>query len=157
MPIGKLMQFVKDSLGDNPPQDETTRDEAIRVATAVVLLDVAHADQRMSREEESRVVDHLRTAFDLDEGDVLELLELADEIRRETIDHWQMTSQIRNATSFEDRMEIVRTMWRIVYADGHFHQYEAYLVRKLSDLLGIEHRRMIEAKMAIREELGLEG
>lgn len=156
MPIGKLMQFVRDSLGDSVDRDETNHEEAIRVATAVVLLDVAYADERMSDDEESKVVEHLRSAFGLEDDDARELVELAGEIRTETIDHWHMTSQIRNATSFEDRMEIVRTMWRIVYADGHFHHYEGYLVRKLSELLGIEHRRMIEAKMTVRQQLGLE-
>lgn len=155
MPIGKLMQFVKDSLGENAAGHEEDHDEAIRIATAVVLLDVAHADEKMSRGEESTVVEHLRSAFGLDDDDARELLELAEEIRRETIDHWHMTNQIRNSTSFDDRMEIVRSMWRIIYADGHFHQYEGYLVRKLSDLLGIEHPRMIEAKMTVRRELSL--
>lgn len=155
MAIGKLMKFVKDSLAENPQQDQASHDQAIRIATAVVLLDVAYADDRMSSGEQSKVVEHMRTAFDLGEEEARELLDMADEIRRETIDHWHMTSQIRNSTSFNDRMEIVRTMWRIVYADGNFHQYEGYLVRKLSDLMGIEHRRMIEAKIAVREQLGL--
>ncbi len=155
MAIGKLMKFVKDSLAEKSEHDQASHDEAIRIATAVVLLDVAYADDTMSSGEEGRVVEHLRTAFDLDESDARELLDIASEMRRETIDHWHMTSQIRNATSFSDRMEIVRTMWRIVYADGNFHQYEGYLVRKLSDLMGIEHRRMIEAKLAVREQLGL--
>lgn len=156
MPIGKLMQFVKDSLGETSEVEGASHDDAIRLATAVVLLDVAHADQRMSGSEEAEIVEHLRSAFSLDDEAARELMEMADEIRRETIDHWQMTNQIRTATTFNARMEIVRAMWKIVYADGHFHQYEGYLVRKLSDLLGIEHRLMIEAKMDVREELGLD-
>ena len=156
MALGKLMKFVKDSLGETAPRDEQNRDDAIRMATAVVLLDVAYADESMSENEEAQIVEHVRQAFDLDAESAKELLEVAQEIRRETIDHWHMTNQIRNELSFKDRMEIVRTMWRIVYADGHFHQYEGYLVRKLSDLLGVEHRRMIEVKLAVRDELGLE-
>lgn len=155
MAIGRLMKFVRDSLAEGASRGEENREDAIRLATAVVLLDVAYADESMSEEEESRIVEHVREAFDLDAESARELLELAQEIRRETIDHWQMTNQIRNELSFKDRMEIVRTMWRIVYADGHFHQYEGYLVAKLSDLLGVEHRRMIEVKMSVREELGL--
>ncbi|MDX1583310.1 MAG: TerB family tellurite resistance protein [Thermoanaerobaculia bacterium] len=156
MAIGKLMEFVRENLAEPTEEKEQRHEEAIRLATAVVLLDVAYADEEMSGKESSKIFDHLRAAFDLDEESVRELMEMADEIRRETIDHWHMTNQIRSSTSFQDRMEIVRTMWRIVYADGHFHQYEGYLVRKLSDLLGVEHRRMIDVKMEIREELGLE-
>jgi uncharacterized tellurite resistance protein B-like protein len=155
MPIGKLLRYVKDSLaGDGGQQPGPERDEAVRLATAVVLLDVAHADHKVSDEEEARILEHLRSAFDLDEEMARELMEAADEIRRETIDHWHMTNQIRTETTFRDRMDIVRTMWRIVYADDHFHQYEGYLVRKLSDLLGVEHEKMIEAKLEIQEELG---
>lgn len=155
MPLGKLMQIVRDSLASPAEDGGERRDEAIRLATAVVLLDVAHADESMSASEEAEVVNHLREAFDLDEEMARELLEMADEMRRETIDHWQMTNTIRQEVPVADRTEIVRSMWRIVYADGHFHQYEGYLVSKLSDLMGIEHRRMIDLKLEIRKELGL--
>ena len=50
--------------------------------------------------------------------------------------------------SLEDRIDIVKTMWRIVYSDGRLTDYENYLVRKLSDLLGLEHHVMIDAKVA---------
>ena len=47
-------------------------------------------------------------------------------------------------------------MWRIVYADGRLSENENYLVRKLADLLGLEHHVMIEAKVDVLRELGRE-
>ena len=43
-------------------------------------------------------------------------------------------------------------MWRIVYSDGVLHEYENYLVRKLADLIGIEHHIIIETKLAVQQE-----
>jgi uncharacterized tellurite resistance protein B-like protein len=48
-------------------------------------------------------------------------------------------------------------MWRMVYADGKLTGYENYLVRKLADLLGLEHRVMIDAKSAVLREIEARG
>jgi uncharacterized tellurite resistance protein B-like protein len=45
-------------------------------------------------------------------------------------------------------------MWRLVYSDGTLTDYEGYLVRKLADLLGLEHHVMIDAKSAVLREMG---
>jgi uncharacterized tellurite resistance protein B-like protein len=43
-------------------------------------------------------------------------------------------------------------VWRVVYADGKVDKYEEYLMRKLSFLLNIDHRKMIEAKLKVKYE-----
>ena len=65
------------------------------------------------------------------------------------------TENIRRNATLNDRIEIVRTMWRMAYADGRLTEYENYLVRKLADLLGLEHHVMIEAKVEVLKELGI--
>ena len=98
------------------------------------------------------VASYLGKAFKLDDETVRELMRSADEVRARTIDHFALTHYIRRNTKLDDRLEIVKMMWRIVYSDGRLTDYEAYLVRKLSDLLGIEHHLMINAKISVLEE-----
>ena len=62
---------------------------------------------------------------------------------------------VRKSASLAERIEIVKTMWRIVYADRKLTDYENYLVRKLADLLGLEHHVMIDAKVAVLHEIGM--
>jgi uncharacterized tellurite resistance protein B-like protein len=45
-------------------------------------------------------------------------------------------------------------MWRMVYSDGKLTENENHLVRKLADLLGIEHHVMIDAKVSVLQEIG---
>src|ERR1700745_1717495 len=77
------------------------------------------------------------------------------DIRAHTTDHSALTHSIRRNSPLNDRIEIVKTMWRIAYADGRLTDYENYLVRKLADLLGLEHHVMIDAKVSVLRELGL--
>jgi uncharacterized tellurite resistance protein B-like protein len=127
--------------------------DPLRLATAAVLLDIAYADGEFSPVEDGNVVGFLTQRFDLSEDDARELLEAAEEIRKNTVDHFALTNYIRKNAPLSERIEIVKTMWRLVYSDGKLSEYEAYLVRKLADLLGLEHHVMIEAKSAVLREL----
>jgi len=128
--------------------------DPLPLATAAILLDIAYADGEFSPSEDGDVVGFLKRAFTLDEESVRELLKAADELRAQTIDHYALTNFIRRNVALADRIDIVKTMWRVVYADGRLTDYENYLVRKLADLLGIEHHVMIEAKVAVLDERG---
>jgi uncharacterized tellurite resistance protein B-like protein len=127
--------------------------DPLRLATAAVLLDIAYADGEFTPSEDGNVVGFLTQRFDLSSDDARELLEAADEIRKKTVDHFALTHYIRKNAPLSERIEIVKTMWRLVYSDGKLSEYEAYLVRKLADLLGLEHHVMIEAKSAVLREL----
>lgn len=127
--------------------------DPLRLATAAVLLDIAYADGEFTPAEDGNVVGFMTQRFDLSPDDARELLEAADEIRKKTVDHFALTHYIRKNAPLSERIEIVKTMWRLVYSDGKLSEYEAYLVRKLADLLGLEHHVMIEAKSAVLREL----
>jgi len=129
--------------------------DPLRLATAAVLLEIAHADGEFSPAEDGDVVGFLKRAFELSDDDARVLIEEAEELRNRTIDHFALTNYIRKNSSLDQRREVVKTMWRIVYSDRKLTDYENYLVRKLADLLGLEHHVMIEAKVAILRELGL--
>ena len=129
--------------------------DPLRLATAAVLLDIGYADGTLTTEEASDLIGHLKQAFELDDAMARELIVAAEEIRTQTIDHFALTNFIRHSASLPDRMAIVKTMWRMVYSDRKLSDYENYLVRKLADLLGLEHHVMIEVKVGVLQELGL--
>ncbi len=136
------------------PAETRPQHDPVRLATAAVLLEIANADGHFSAAEDGDVVGYLKRAFSLDDGAVRDLMSAADEIRNRTIDYFGITNFLRKNTSLADRIEIVKTMWRIVYADGRLSDNENYLVRKLADLLGLEHHVMIDAKVAVLGERG---
>jgi uncharacterized tellurite resistance protein B-like protein len=149
--FAKLMQRFK-----SDDEAAAKRPDPLRLATAAVLLDIAYADGSFSPAEDGDIVGFLGRSFSLPEEEARELIAAAAEIRARTIDHFALTNFIRKSMSLDQRVEIVRTMWRMVYSDGKLTDYENYLVRKLADLLGLEHHVMIGAKVDVLRELGLE-
>ena len=146
------MQRFKGGLSTAPEEE---RQDPLRLATAAVLLEIAYADGEFTPAEGGDLVGYLKSAFSLDDESAQELIAAANELRGRTIDHFALTNFIRSLSSLAERIDVVKTMWRIVYADRKLTDYENYLVRKLSDLLGLEHHVMIDAKVSVLRELGL--
>ena len=150
MSFAKLVQRFKGTGQQSEPQPDP-----LRVATAAVLLEIAYADGTFTPAEDGDVVGYLKRAFALAEDEARDLLTQAGELRARTIDHFALTNFIRKNSTLSQRIDIVKTMWRIVYSDRKLTDYENYLVRKLADLLGLEHHVMIDAKVDVLRELGL--
>ena len=155
MSFARLVQRIKQGLAE-PERNPQSSHDPLGLATAAVLLEIGYADGAFAPAEDGNLVSYLQNAFRLEPDDAKELVEEAAEIRANTIDHFALTNFIRKSTSLHDRVEIVKTMWRMVYSDGRLTDYEGYLVRKLADLLGLEHHVMIEAKVAVLREMGKE-
>lgn len=121
--------------------------ERIQIATAVILLEVANADDEFSQEEQSRIVNILKSEFSIDDESAQELLRISDERRNGSIDIWHFTNIINENYSNEEKLRIIENVWQVIYADGRLDRYEDYIVHKLSSLLHIPLKKMIEAKL----------
>ena len=151
MSIAKILDMLTGRTSEVQPQQQH---DPLRLATAAVLLDIAYADGTFTPAEDGNVVSFLAERFALSTEDAQELMEAAEEIRRKTVDHFALTHYIRKNTPLDERVAIVKTMWRLALSDGTLSDYEGYLVRKLADLLGLEHHVMIDAKSAVLREMG---
>lgn len=153
MSFSRLLERFRDGFSSHTPAGAKTEDP-LRLATAAVLLEIAHADGEFTPADDGDVVGFLKSAFELDDAAVRELMKTAEDIRRHTIDHFALTNYIRRNATLAERIDIVKTMWRVAFSDGRLTEYENYLVRKLADLLGIEHHIMIDAKVDVLRERG---
>lgn len=124
--------------------------ERLRVATCALLLEVAGADDDFAPEECSRIIQALRERFDLPQEEAEELIRVADERKRDTVDLWRFTSIINEQCSREEKEAIIEEIWRVIFADGHLEAHEDYLVHKLARLLNLSHPQLITAKSRAR-------
>jgi uncharacterized tellurite resistance protein B-like protein len=137
-----------------PPKQDTsakkrvTEDE-LHIATCAILLEIAHADEEFSEEEERRIVDLMQKNFNLPHETVHKLKEISEKKRKESIDLWQFTSTIKDNYSTEQKEQVIEMIWSIIYADGTLDKYEDYLAHKLAKLLGLDHKQLIDAKVKI--------
>ena len=119
----------------------------IQVATAVILLEVANADEDFSDSERESIVGILKDNFDLSNEEVLELISVSDEERSGSVDMWHFANVINENYTDQEKLSIMENIWKVIYADGRLDKYEDHIVHKLANILHIPHSKMIEAKL----------
>jgi uncharacterized tellurite resistance protein B-like protein len=120
----------------------------VQVAACALLLELAHADGEFSPAERAHIENALSRNFGLDEKTVGEILALAEAERAQAIDHFQFTRIIAQEYDLGQKMVLAEVMWRVILADGQIAQHEAYLVRKLANLLDLEPAYLSQARRA---------
>ncbi|MCW8860567.1 MAG: TerB family tellurite resistance protein [Deltaproteobacteria bacterium] len=130
-------------------QEATATVEKIPLAAAVLLLEVAHTDGEFHHSEQALLGSLLKEHFSVTEEALEELLELADETRRNSHDLHQFTREINKNFSQSEKEQIIEAVWQLVYADGRLDHYEEALMRQLGSLIGLSHRQLIDAKLRV--------
>jgi uncharacterized tellurite resistance protein B-like protein len=148
-----MLNLLRSLLSGGPAPEPAAEHERIQVATCVLLLEMAHADSEFREMEALLIRDILRKKFQLSADAAAELIEFSQEERRESLDLHQFASQINRDFTLDEKLEVMETLWRIVYADGVLDKYEDYLIRKIATLLRLSHPQMIEAKLKILDEI----
>ena len=78
-----------------------------------------------------------------------ELLDLSHKKIEQSIDLWQYTNLMKKNYSLEEKIKVIESIWKVIYADGRLDPHEDYLVHKLSPLLGLSHKQLIDAKLRV--------
>jgi uncharacterized tellurite resistance protein B-like protein len=151
-----MLDLIKKTLGlgSTGGGSRSSTQNSTALLASVILLGAAQADFEGTAEELDHVVQTISTTYDLSSEEVEELLEFARKARREAPDLQYFTHQINNRMSREEKRELVEDVWRIIYADGVVDKYEEHFVRKISNLLWLDHRDFIDAKLKAKAEAG---
>jgi uncharacterized tellurite resistance protein B-like protein len=144
--------FAQNAQPATRPEAARDPQRGLRIAAAALLLEIAHADDEFSAAERAQIEEALARHFDLDPGTVAELIELAEQERRQATDLFQFTSLVNRHYDEGQRMVLAELVWRVVYADGQLTQHESTLARKLASLLELRPGYLAEARKRVRGE-----
>lgn len=133
------------------PQPGTAGEHAVRLAAAVLLVEVMRADTGHTAAERSAVVTGLRDRFALTPDELARLLELAETQAKDAYDYHRFTSLLNERFSQAQKIALVEAMWQVAYADAHLDANENHLISKVAGLLHVTHGEYIAAKMHAKE------
>jgi uncharacterized tellurite resistance protein B-like protein len=150
-----MLDAIRKLLGGTPappppsvvPADSPARLlPGVHVAAAALLLELAHADGEFSDQEQQHIHDALERHFGLDHDTAVQLLALADEERRGSVDHFQFTRVVKEQFDTAQRVLLAEVMWGVILADGELASHETYLIRKMAHLLELEPAFLSQAR-----------
>ncbi|NQV46762.1 MAG: TerB family tellurite resistance protein [Rhodospirillaceae bacterium] len=135
----------------------TAPDEALKLAAAALLMEAACMDGHADDQEIATVTTLLSGHFELSETEATELTEAGRQAVAQSVELYGFTRTIKDSFEHDDRVAMIEMLWRVAYADGHLHDYEANLVRRIAGLIYVPDRESGEARKRVLEQLDLTG
>ena len=121
-------------------------EHALRVATAVLLVEVVRADFIVEPSEQRRLRQLLEQQFQLSQSELDALLEEAEADADRLVSIQHITRLLNQHYDHAMKQRVVEMMWRLVYADGEKSHYEEHLIRQVADLLYLSQTEFIQAR-----------
>ena len=151
-----LGAFKKIFDGSQKQESSEYRENKLKVATSVLLLEAATADSDFSEEEQQKIIEILKTRFQLNDDNVKELIEESEKERNQSTDLWYFTKIINENLSNDEKYSLMEQVWEVIYSDGTLDKFENYIAHKLLNMLNLDHSKFIDLKMKVKSDLGTE-
>lgn len=125
-----------------------TSDES-RVAVAALLVIAAHADHDYEEVEREQIERALAARYGLDTAAAAALRAEGEEAEAAATDIYRFTALVKKHVPYEERTAVIEAMWSVVLADGAREKHQETLMRRVTDLLGLDPRDSIDARRRI--------
>lgn len=126
----------------------------VQLAAAVLLVEVAWQDETFDDAERARVLDLVRSHFDMTAEEAETLLAAAEKAVEGSTQILPFTRTIKDRFTPEERIEMVEMLWEVVYADGVLHDREVALMRQIGGLVYVSDRDRGAARKRALARLG---
>ena len=125
-----------------------------QVATAALLIEIAKADGDFTDDERNRIIELMKSEFNLNDELVGELLELSEQKVSDSISVYEFSTIINETFNREEKIELMKNLWRVIYEDGKLDSHEDRLIKIIGSTLNLQHKDVIGTKLFVKQEMG---
>ena len=121
------------------------------IKVAALLIHAAKIDENYSIKEE-KIINKALIEMGADSHDINLIIENAKKLEDNSNQILEFTKEVKNM-NIENKIQILKTLWRIIYSNNEADIYETSLMRRLSGLLYIDNKIMGDIKEEIKKEI----
>ena len=129
-------------------KDQNTNNDLIKVAA--LLIHAAKIDENFSKKEEE-IINQALLSLGVDKKDLGIIIKKGKILEENTNQILDFTKEVKNMKD-EKKIEIIETLWRIIYSNKEADMYETNLMRRLAGLMYIDAKIMGDIKEKIKKE-----
>ncbi len=150
-----MLAKIKSFLGTANQAVDEDQGDPLTAAAAAVLVEAAMTDGTFGDDERTAIIDVLSVEFDMSPDDAADLIDEAAADPEHANKLYAATRTIRDEFDEEQRIDMMVMLWRVAYADGVLHDYEANLVRRVAGLLYVKDQDSGRARKIALQQLDI--
>ena len=144
-----VKRFFSKTATEPPKNADPPTEHDVRIAACALFVEMARIDEKFTEEEMDTILSIVQERYGLSREYADALVAEADKELDKSVDLWQFARLINENYSTDEKIEIIETLWRMVFVDGKMDRYEHYLMNKLKNLLRLSHDQLIAAKLKV--------
>ena len=140
-----MLNFFKKLFKKKNQEKETVSD--INLACAIILIEVSYSDFEIKEVEIEKMLNFFETDLNLSKDKSTWLKNEAQKLHKDTNCLRKYIKLINDSYTKEEKVNLINIAWRIAKADNEIDKYEEHRIRKISELLYLNHSDFIKEKI----------
>lgn len=140
-----LQKFLPSTPGGAHPNDPELR-KKIQIATCIFFILMAKADDDFSDVEEDKIVFLMKDIFQLEKETINDIMEYSEQLLDVNSELSIYTDFINKHYHFDEKYELLKNLWILIFADETTHENEEKLVHKIAKAIKVDRFLLEEAK-----------
>lgn len=145
----RILAFLKEIPAGGRGDSEPSGDDP-RVAAAALMYHLMDADGVRQDSEWERMKAALAGSYGISGEALNKVIADGEEADRNAVDLYAFTSVIKRHLDEEARIEFIRLMWEIVFADGELHELEDHTLWRVAELVGVDSRDRVRLRREVQ-------
>ena len=130
--------------------EEESKDSSIQKSICSLMIEVAYADNKLDEAELKAMATSL-SKLDIEKEEIQEIVDATLAKSKESISFYEHTRILNDQLDYDQKKEVLNSVWAIAFADGEMDKHEEHLIRRIADLLYLNHKDFINAKLNQKE------
>ncbi|MEP2892478.1 TerB family tellurite resistance protein [Tateyamaria sp.] len=131
------------------PNPAPIADADARLALTALLVRVARSDNDYSSDEQQLIDQITQDRYGLSLADAQALRTEGEAMEAAAPDTVRFTRAIKDSVAYEDRLAVIKALWKVVLADGKRAKEEDALLRLVTNLLGVSDPDSARARQQV--------
>ena len=128
--------------------------DEILSATAL-LLSISKADETIDNNEISLIKNIIIDFFEVSTNDSIEIVDISLNVLNQSTDIYEFGRTLNKSFSYSDKVDFICCAFEVAYADNTLHFKEEHFIKKISNILGVEHSDLVNSKSEIKKYVEL--
>tara|TARA_B100001939_G_scaffold200841_1_gene172639 strand:- start:288 stop:725 length:438 start_codon:yes stop_codon:yes gene_type:complete len=118
----------------------------IELTAAVLAYEIARSDGNIDKDELSVLMEEIEKIATKVGKEGLEILKIVENYSKDSVSFYEFIEDINKNYSKEEKLSLLKFLWKTAYADGRLDVDEERIVRRVADLIMIKDVEVLKLK-----------
>ena len=138
-----MFNFFKKKKSETQEQNS---DFEIELTASVLAYEIARSDGEIDQNELNVLMEEIKVISKKVNKDEADIFEIIEKYSKDSVSFYEFVEDINNGYTKDEKLSLLKFMWKIAYADGKLDVDEERLIRRFADLIKIKDMDVLKLK-----------